>query len=113
MAEAGSRCYIRFIVNVPEPVQPVVPVSVQVPEIALPATTPLSTSVLPADPWDFIVIPKVPLVWPLKFPLKPNEPDSVSPDAKHAEFVVKLKLLMLNDPPLSPADNVVPKANAV
>ena len=116
MPEAGSwyaeDLYILFIVKVPVPVQPLLPVRVQVPDTVLPATTPLSTSVFAEVPCDLMVMPKVPSVWPLRFPLKPKDPVSVSPEAKQGEVVVKLKLLMVNEPLLLD-DRVVPKVKAV
>ena len=50
MPEAGSSwlaAYILVIVNVPFPVQPPLPVSVQVPEMVLPLAVPDRASVLP------------------------------------------------------------------
>ena|SRR5581483_2678381 len=100
------------MVNEPEPVQPVLPVSVQVPEIELPLSVPASVSVFPDGDVDWIVIPKVPLVFPLKSPVTPNDPVSVAPLAKHGELVVKLKLVTLRVPsPL--AFNDVPNWNIV
>ena len=101
------------MLKVPEPVQPLLPVRVQVPVMVLPfAIVPLSFKVLPDGDPDFTVIPKLPLTWPLKFPPSVNEPLSVSPEPKHGELVVKLKLLTLTDPSLFTA-NDVPNAKLV
>jgi hypothetical protein len=86
------------MVNVPEPVQPVPPVSVHVPEIVLPAAVPDSVSVLPAGDPESTLKPNLPLTCPLKFPLSVNDPLSVSPETKHCEFVVKLKFEIVSDP---------------
>lgn len=92
--------------NVPLPLQPVPPVKVQVPEIVLPVTAPDSVSVLPDGVPDLIVKPNVPVVWPLKLPANVNDPDSVSPDTKHGELVLKLKFVMFNDPSLLSCSDV-------
>lgn len=103
--EPEAGLHILVIVNVPLPLQPVPPVKVQVPEMVLPLAAPDSESVLPDGVPDFTVKPSVPVVWPLKLPATVNDPDSLSPDTKHGEFVVKLKLVMLNDPsPLTCSD---------
>jgi len=72
-------------------VQPVPPVKVQLPEIVFPLAVPESVSMLPAGDPDFTVMPNVPFTWPLKLPPRVNDPVSVSPDTKHAEFVLNLK----------------------
>src|ERR1700757_3068695 len=101
------------MVKVPEPVQPLLPVRVQVPVMVLPfATVPLSFKLLPDGDPDCTVMPNLPFTWPLKFPPSVKEPLSVSPEAKHGELVVKLKLATLTDP--SPfTDNDVPNAKLV
>ena len=104
--------YIFVMVNVPFPVQPPPPVSVQVPVIVLPFAVPVRASVLPAGVPDSTVSPKWPFTFPLKSPACVNEPFSVSPETKHGELVVKLKLKTFSEP--LPLDcNEVPKANAV
>jgi hypothetical protein len=49
----------------------------------------------------------------LKFPLRTNDPLSVSPETKHDEFVEKLKLLTVSVPLLLFATKDVPKLNTV
>src|SRR5215475_12934857 len=101
--KSGSRkpChYIFVMVKVPFPVQPPVPVKVQVPEMVLPFAVPSSASELPDGSPDCTFIPKVPFTFPLKFPLSVKEPVSVSPETKQGEFVVNLKLVMLSVPSL-------------
>src|SRR5579862_533065 len=101
------------MVKLPEPVQPVLPVRVQVPVMVLPfATVPLSFNVLPDGDPDCTVMPKLPFTWPLKFPPRVKDPLSVSPVPKHGELVVKLKLLTLTDPSPFTA-NDVPNARLV
>src|SRR5579862_2182237 len=101
------------MVKLPEPVQPLLPVSVHVPVMVLPfATVPLSFKVLPDGDPDCTVMPKLPFTLPLKFPPRVKEPLSVSPEPKHGELVVKLKLLTLTEPSLFTA-NDVPKAKLV
>src|SRR4051812_23371045 len=100
------------MVKVPFPLQPPLPVRVQVPEIVFPFAVPESASVLPAGDPDSTVNPNFPFTFPLKSPLSVNEPASVSPETKHAESVVKLKLETLNEP--SPFTfSEVPKAKTV
>jgi hypothetical protein len=101
------------MVKLPEPVQPLLPVKVQVPVMVLPfATVPFSFRELPDGDPDCTVMPKLPFTWPLKFPPSVKEPLSVSPEAKHGELVVKLKLATLTDP--SPfTDSDVPNAKLV
>jgi hypothetical protein len=100
------------MVNVPFPVQPLLPVRVHVPEIVLPFALPESASVLPVGDPDSTVKPNFPFTAPLKFPLSVKEPVSVSPETKHGELVVKLKLETLSEP--SPFSfNEVPKVNTV
>ena len=101
------------MVKLPEPVQPLLPVRVQVPEMVLPfATEPLSFNVLPEGDPDCTVMPKLPFTWPLKFPASVKEPLSVSPDSKQGELVVKLKWLTLTAPSLF-TDNDVPNTKLV
>jgi hypothetical protein len=113
--ENGGRkpcSYIFVIVKVPFPVHPPLPVRVQVPEMVLPLAVPFSASVLPEGSPDRTFMPKLPLTFPLKFPLSVNEPVSVSAETKQGEFVVNLKLVTLSDPSLFSA-NEVPKAKTV
>jgi hypothetical protein len=110
--DAAVRNYIFVIVNVPFPVQPELPVKVQVPEMVLPLTFPFSASELPDGVPDCTFIPNLPFTFPLKFPLRVNDPVSVSPDAKHGEFVVKLKFTTVNEPSLFTV-NPVPKLKSV
>ena len=100
------------MVNVPFPVQPLLPVRVHVPEIVLPFAVPDSASVLPLGDPDSTVKPNFPFTAPLKFPLSVKEPVSVSPETKHGELVVKLKLETLSEPsPFTVKE--VPKVNTV
>jgi hypothetical protein len=100
------------MVNVPFPVQPLLPVKVHVPEIVLPFAVPESVSVLPAGDPDCTVKPNVPFTAPLKFPLSVKEPLSVSPETKHGELVLKLKLETLSEPSLFTVKEV-PKVKTV
>src|SRR5579864_8440899 len=93
-----GAAHIFVIVNVPEPVQPVPPIRVQLPEMVFPLTVPVSESVLPAGVPDVTVMPNEPFTWPLKFPLSVKDPDSVSPETKHDELVVNLKFVTFSDP---------------
>jgi len=104
--------YIFVIVNVPLPVQPPLPASVQVPEIVLPLAVPDSAVVLPDGFPNWTFMPNFRFTAPLKFPLSMNEPLSVSPETKHGEFVVNWKLETLNEPSLF-AFKVVPKEKMV
>lgn len=100
------------MVNVPFPVQPLLPVKVHVPEIVFPFAVPDSASVLPVGDPDCTLKPNFPFTFPLKSPLRVKEPLSFSPETKQGELVVKLKLDTLNDP--SPLTfNEVPKVNTV
>src|SRR3954467_14205382 len=100
------------MVKVPFPLQPPLPVRVQVPAIVFPLAAPESASVLPAGDPDCTVKPNLPFTLPLKSPLSVNEPVSVSPETKQGESVVKVKLETLRDPsPLTFSE--VPKAKAV
>jgi hypothetical protein len=98
--------------NVPEPVQPELPVNVQLPEIVFPAALPVNVRVFPVGVPDCTIIPKLPFTWPLKFPARVNEPVSVSPVTKHGELVVNLKFKTLTDPLLFTWSDV-PKARTV
>jgi hypothetical protein len=84
--------------KLPEPVQPVPPVKVHVPEIVLPFADPERTSVLPDGDPDWTLNPNLPVTFPLKFPLSVNDPLSFSSVTKQGEFVLMLKLEMVNDP---------------
>jgi hypothetical protein len=106
------RCldYIFVIVNEPAPVQPALPVNVHVPEIVLPFAVPESVKSFPEGDPESTEKPKLPFIWPLKFPLRVKEPLSVSPETKHGESVVKLKFEI--DKELSPFTfSDVPKVN--
>jgi hypothetical protein len=100
------------MVKVPFPVQPLLPVKVHVPEIVLPFAVPLSVRVLPAGDPDCTVKPNLPFTFPLKLPLSVKEPLSVSPETKHGELVVKLKLETLSELSLFTV-SAVPKVNTV
>ena len=104
--------YIFVMENVPEPVQPGLPVNVQLPEIVFPAALPVNVRVFPVGVPDCTVMPNVPVTWPLKFPARVNEPVSVSPVTKQGELVVNLKLKTLTEPLLSTWSDV-PKARTV
>ena len=95
------------MVKFPDPVQPI-PFKDHVPEIVFPLAVPDSVSVLPAGLPDCTTNWNFPVTLPLKSPISVNAPVSVSPDTKHGESVVKLKLLTLSEP--SPfTTNDVPK----
>ena len=88
------------------------PLIVHLPEIVFPFAVPCKVSVFPAGVPEFTVNPNVPFVLPLKFPLRVNDPLSVSPETKHPELLLKVNLEMLNDPsPFTTSD--VPKLKAV
>jgi len=104
-ANQRTMAYVLFITKVPEPVQPPLPVKFHFPEIVFPATVPVSIRLLPEGTPDITDIPKLPETCPLKFPLRPNEPLSVSPEAKQGELVVNWKFVMFSDPsPFSTSD---------
>ena len=94
-----NRAHAFVIVNVPVPLQPV-PVSDHVPVIVLPAAVPVIVIVLPDGVPDCTVNPNDPLTLPLKFPLNVKDPLAVSPETKHGELLVNVRLLMLRE--LSP-----------
>lgn len=104
--------YIFVMENVPEPVQPGLPVNVQLPEIVFPATLPVNLRVFPDGVPDCTIIAKLPFTWPLKFPVRVNEPVAVSPMTKHGELVVNLKFKTLTEPLLFTWSDV-PKARTV
>jgi hypothetical protein len=78
----------------------VTPVRVQVPVTALFFTVPCNVRVLPLGVPDWMVIPNPPVTFPLKFPLRVKDPVSVSPEAKHGDELVKLKLVTVTSVPL-------------
>lgn len=98
--------------KVPLPVQPNPPARVHVPEIVFPFAVPLSVSVLPEGVPDFTIIPNVPFTLPLKFPVKPNDPEAVWPEVKHGDADVMVRFVTVSDPsPFTASD--VPSVNAV
>lgn len=99
------------MVNVPDPVQPV-PLIVQVPVIVFPFTVPVSVRVFPAGVPEFTVSPNVPVTLPSVFPVSVNDPDSVWPDTKQEELLLKVKLEMVSDP-LPFTARFVPNVKAV
>src|SRR5215831_15442959 len=101
----AKSIYILVIVNVPDPVQPELPVRVHVPVIVFPLSAPVRVRVLPAGDDDCTAMPNLPPTLPLKFPAKVKEPLSVS-EAKHGELLAKLKFVMFNDPSLLTAIEV-------
>jgi hypothetical protein len=92
------------MVNVPDPEQPApVPVSVQLPVIALLVRVPSRVSWLVPlvfDEPDWIVIWNVPVVIPPVVPVTVKLPVAVVPNAKHEDVVVKLRLVTFKPPPL-------------
>ena len=98
--ESYLASYILVIVKLPLPVQPIPPVNVHVPVIVPPFTVPDKASVLPAGFPELMLKSNLPETFPLKSPIRTKDPLSVSPETKHDEFVVKLKLVMLSVPPL-------------
>ena len=60
--------YIFVMVKLPDPVQPLLPVRVQVPVMVLPPTAPDRIKVLPVGVDDCTVMPNLPVTLPLKFP---------------------------------------------
>jgi hypothetical protein len=98
--------YIFVIVKVPDPVQSAVPVKVHVPVIVLLFTVPCRTSVLPLGVPEVIVNWKLPVIFPLKFPLRTNDPVCVPPEVKQ-EFDVKLRFVPVTTVPLFCARDVV------
>ena len=87
------------MLNVPVPLQPVMPVSTQFPEIVPPLTVPCSVSTLFAPPANIVemVIWNVPITLPLKFALNANDPVCVVGVLKQFPEVEKLKLETVND----------------
>ena len=82
--------------KLPEPVQPAVtPVNDHVPDMTLLFTVPCSESWFPLGVPDWIVIPKFPVMTLFVFPVSVKVPDSVVPDEKHGDEVVKLKFVTL------------------
>jgi hypothetical protein len=102
------------MVKVPESLQPApVPVSVQFPVIELLMSVPSRVSwfvplVFAAPDW--MVIWKVPVVWPPDVPVEVNAPVAVVPTAKHDDEVEKLRLLTVRALPLSASVDVKTKA---
>ena len=87
--------YIFVSVKFPEPVHPdCAPVKFHVPEIVLLFTLPWSVRMF-CVPGNIVemVIPNAPVTFPLKFPLRVNEPVSVVFELKHGLDEVKLKLV--------------------
>ena len=101
---------MRVIVNFPLPLQPELPARIQVPEMVLLLTVPVSVSVLPPGDPDSTLIPTCPETFPLKSPLSANVPLSVSPETKHGELVEKWKLLTVKLPLEPVATRAVVKA---
>jgi hypothetical protein len=100
------------MVKVPFPVHPAEPVRVQFPLTLFPFTVPARVKVFPAGDFDCTINPSFPLRLPLKFPVAPNVPLAVSPEAKQDEFVVKLKFVTERIP--FPCEvRFVPKVKAV
>jgi len=85
--------YIFVIVKFPDPVHPPVPVKVHVPVTVLLFTVPCRVSVLPLGVPDVMVNWKAPVILPLKFPLRTNDPVWDPPEVKQAVDVVKLRLV--------------------
>src|SRR5579864_2485742 len=74
--------HIFVIVKLPDPLQFPTPVNCHFPLIVLPFTVPVSVSTFPLGAPDLIVMPNVPFTVPLRFPVSPNVPVSVSPETK-------------------------------
>jgi hypothetical protein len=102
------------MVKVPEPVQPApVPVSVQLPAIALLVNVPWRVSwfvplVFPVPDWT--VSWKVPVVTPPEVPVAVNAPVAVVPNAKHEDEVEKLRLVTFSPLPLCASVTVKARA---
>jgi hypothetical protein len=92
MQPARSR-YIFVIVNVPDPVHPPVPVKFHVPVIVLLATFPSSVTVFPLGVPDMIVSWKAPMIFPLEFWLRTNDPVCDPPEVKQLVDVVKVRFV--------------------
>ena len=98
---ARPRSYILFNVKFPDPVHPeVTPVNVHVPVIVLLFTEPFRTSVLPGGVPDVMVNWKLPVILPLKFPLRTKDPVCDPPEVKHGVDVVKLRFVPVTVLPL-------------
>src|SRR5262249_32816974 len=105
--------YIGVIVKLPLPVQVVLPVNVHVPVIFPLLTVPCSLSTSDGSLVAVTVMAKVPDTCPLKFPVKPKLPVSVTGcELKQAPEVEKLNLVTVKLVPL-PCVNEVVKAKAV
>ena len=78
----------------PAPVQPGVnPAKVQPPEITLLLTVPSRVSVLSLGVAEVMVNWKVPVILPLKFPLKTNDPVCDAAEVKHPEETVNVRFV--------------------
>ena len=90
----ASTGYIGVIVKLPLPVHVVLPVKLHVPVILPLLTVPCSVSTSDGLFVDVMVIANVPLTLPLKFPVKPKLPVSVTVcELKHPPDVVKAKFV--------------------
>lgn len=93
--------YIRVNVKFPVPVQPGVnPVKFQVPVMALLLTVPWRASVFPLGVAEVIVSWKVPVILPLKLPLRMNDPVSVTAEVKQPVEVVNVRFVPVTVLPL-------------
>jgi len=100
--------YTFVIVKFPAPVHPPVPVKVHVPLIVLLFTIPCCrVSVLPGGVPDVMVNWNVPVIFPLKFPLRTNDPVCDPPEVKQVFDVVKLRLVPVTTVPLLCVRDVV------
>ena len=93
--------YILVSVKFPDPVHPGVnPVNVHVPVIALLFTVPCRVSVLPLGVADVTVNWNAPVILPLKFPLKTNDPVWDAAELKQPVDVVKVRFAPVTAVPL-------------
>jgi len=93
--------YIRVNVKSPAPVQPGVnPAKVQPPMIALLLTVPWRVSVLLLGVAEVIVNWNEPVILPLKFPLKTNDPVCDAAEVKHPVETVNVRFVPVKVVPL-------------
>jgi hypothetical protein len=89
-----ASSYILVSVKVPDPVQPPVPVKVHMPVTVLLFSIPCCRiSVLPGGVPDVMVNWKLPVIFPLKFPFRTNDPVSDPPEVKQGVDVEKLRFV--------------------
>jgi hypothetical protein len=101
-----SHIFVK--VKVPVPLHPeVIPLKFQLPVIVLSFTVPVMVSVFPGGVPEVMVNWKAPVIAPLKFPLRTNDPVCVPPEVKHGVEVVKTRFVPVTAVPLFCISEVV------